>query len=114
MATILYGIPNCDTVRKARKWLDQHDIDYTFHDLRKDGLTTQHITGWAKAVGYDTLINRRGTTWRQMDDSTQQKLSTSPSASALVEHPTLIKRPVLQTGKHIEVGFKPEQYNLLF
>ena len=113
--TTLYGIKNCDTVRKARKWLEAQGIDYTFHDVRADGLTKKAVTEWAKAVGWETLLNRRGTTWRQLSDSEKESATNQKAAiDLMLEHPALIKRPVLVHKKGIHVGFKPAEYEALF
>jgi arsenate reductase len=112
--TTLYGIKNCDTVRKARKWLEAQGIDYTFHDVRADGLTKKAVTEWAKAVGWETLLNRRGTTWRQLPDVAKESINQKEAIDLMLEHPTLIKRPVLAHKKVIHVGFKAAEYEALF
>jgi arsenate reductase len=112
--TTLYGIKNCDTVRKARKWLEAHDVDHTFHDVRADGLTKKDITAWARAVGWETLLNRRGTTWRQLSDADKESISEKGAIDLMLAHPTLIKRPVLVHKKVTHVGFKPAEYEALF
>jgi arsenate reductase len=113
MSTTLYGISNCDTVKKARQWLQTHTIEYHFHDFRKDGLAAAQVKKWLDTLGADTLINRRGTTFRQLSDADKQRLETDP-ITVLCEYPALIKRPVLSTGKQLTVGFKPELYQSLF
>ncbi len=116
--TTLYGIKNCDTVKKARKWLDANDQSYTFHDFRADGLSASQINTWLKQVDGQILINKRSTTWKQLSD--QQKSlfgaeSLSKDAIAIVvDNPTLIKRPVLETPKEVTVGFKENEYKALF
>ncbi len=112
--TTLYGIKNCDTVRKARQWLDAHGIDYTFHDLRSDGVSEADLRRWADAVGWETLLNRRSTTWRQLPASAREGIDAERAIALMREHPTLIKRPVLQTGETLLVGFKPDDYAALF
>lgn len=113
----LYGIKNCDTVKKARTWLDKHDHSYTFHDFRSDGIDIEAIARWEKAVGKDSLINKRSTTWKQLNESQQQLFADqtlSEQAKLLVlDNPTLIKRPVLETGKKVTVGFKADTYKEL-
>jgi arsenate reductase len=112
--TTLYGIKNCDTVRKARKWLEAQGIDYTFHDVRADGLTKKAVTEWARAVGWETLLNRRGTTWRQLPDAAKESINQKTAIDLMLENPTLIKRPVLDHKKTIHVGFKAAEYEALF
>lgn len=107
----LYGIKNCDTVKKARRWLDDAGQDYRFHDLRADGLSTDQVQTWLAAVG-DSLINRRSTTWKQLSEADRGRADTDP-AGLLVDNPTLIKRPVLNTDAHTAVGFSAAQYQAL-
>jgi Spx/MgsR family transcriptional regulator len=113
MSTTLYGISNCDTVRKARRWLDEHGITYHFHDFRKDGLSPEQLKHWLSELGADSLVNKRGTTFRQLSASEKECLDNDPG-SVLSEHPALIKRPLLNTGKHLHVGFSDTQYQNLF
>jgi arsenate reductase (glutaredoxin) len=100
----LYGIPNCDTCRKARKWLDAAGIQHRFYDFRKDGLTAEVVAAWSAEVGLEKLVNRRGTTWRALADDQKARLETAPTA-LLVENPTLLKRPVIDLGDRRLVGF---------
>lgn len=111
---ILYGIANCDTVRKARKWLTSHDIDYRFHDFRKDGLTTRQLEHWATVVGWETLLNRRGQTWRKLPDKAKADLNAASALKLMQAEPTLIKRPVLEVQSRVHVGFKDADYQALF
>lgn len=112
--TILYGLKNCDTVKKARQWLDAKGIQYRFHDFRADGLSKDQLQQWLGRIGSDTLINNRSTTWKQLTDQ-DKKLAMGEAASAVVlANPTLIKRPVLEHGEEIHVGFSPEDYEKLF
>ncbi|MCV6605830.1 MAG: ArsC family reductase, partial [Porticoccaceae bacterium] len=94
----LYGIKNCDTVKKARRWLDENDISHHFHDFRVDGLETEQVARWAQQVGWEVLVNKRSTTWKQLDQARRDTMDGSSSISAMVEHPTLIKRPVLENN----------------
>ncbi len=112
--TKVYGISNCDTVSKAKKWLAQAGIDYSFVDFRKDGLTSQQVANWAEAVGIDLLLNRRGTTWRKLSDEQKALDSAAKLIELMTEYPALIKRPVLETKNRIEVGFKPDFYEDIF
>ena len=108
--TTLYGIPNCDTVKKARKWLEANGIDYQFHDFRKDGIDEAMIRNWMKTQSWEILLNKRGTTWRQLPDDVKNAVDESRAVSLMAEHPTLIKRPVLTRGKTVLVGFKDTAY----
>ena len=108
----VYGIPNCDTCRKARRWLDERGADYRFQDFRKDGLERATVAAWLAELGPDVLVNRRGTTWRQLPEEDRAKLETS-AADLLVAHPTLIKRPVIDLGNSRLVGFAAAQIEAL-
>lgn len=112
--TTLYGIKNCDTVRKARKWLEAHNIEYTFHDVRSDGLDKKDLSAWVKSVGWEALLNRRGTTWRQLPDKDKETINEASAIQLMLAQPTLIKRPVLVHQKIAHVGFKPAEYEALF
>ncbi len=112
--TILYGIPNCDTVRKARNWLDTHGIAHRFHDFRADGLTADRVAAWIDALGWEALLNRRGTSWRQLDASIRAACGAETAPALLQAMPTLIRRPVLERAGAVYLGFAPEQYRLIF
>ncbi|MBU1192658.1 MAG: ArsC family reductase [Gammaproteobacteria bacterium] len=113
MTTILFGIPNCDTVRKARKWLDEHGKTYQFHDFRKDGLSAKQLHHWCELLGWETLLNRRGTTWRRLPEAERAAIDARRAEALMLAQPTLIKRPVLQMGESFEVGFDPDRYQTL-
>jgi arsenate reductase len=110
MAITLYGIKNCDTMKKARNWLDGHDVAYTFHDYKASGIDKAHLLRWSKAVGWETLLNRAGTTFRKLDDAAKQGLTETRAIALMLEQPSMIKRPVLDLDGTITVGFKPEIY----
>jgi len=111
---ILYGISNCDTVRKARKFLDANQVDFTFHDFRKDGFSLETFNQWLQFESLDTLINKRSTSWKQLSDLQKQGLIDGSDLSPILETPTLIKRPVLVSNTKLLVGFKtPEYQNLI-
>lgn len=115
MTVILYGIPNCDTVKKARTWLDQHAIAYTFHDFKKAGLAPALVSGWMNDVSWDVLVNRKGTTWRGLSDDDKNAVVDAPSAAALMlRSPSVIKRPVLSFGGNTHVGFSDALYQQIF
>lgn len=108
----VYGIPNCDTVKKARKWLEANGIDYAFHDYKKEGADPVKVAAWIAAKGVDTVLNKRGTTFRKLSD--EEKAQTEDSHSAvtlLVQHPSMIKRPVVEHGGAILVGFKEDEWS---
>jgi arsenate reductase (glutaredoxin) len=108
----LYGIPNCDTVKKARVWLAEHGADYAFHDFKKQGVPTALLPGWIDAVGVDTLINRRGPTWRKLDPAVQATVVDAASAMAVMQaNSSVIKRPVVVWANgQVSVGFSPEAF----
>jgi len=111
---IVYGIPNCDTMKKARQWLQAHELDYQFHDYRKDGVDSTKLQQWIKQVGWELLLNRRGTTWRKLDEKTRDNINEKSAIKVMLENPAIIKRPVLVKGKKILVGFNEAEYkNLL-
>src|SRR4051812_12321007 len=113
--TILYGIPNCDTVKKARSWLTEHAVESEFHDFKKAGVTPALIKGWLAEVPWDVLVNRKGTTWRGLPDERKAAVTDAKSAAALMlELPSVIKRPVLAAGKKVHVGFSDELYRTIF
>jgi arsenate reductase len=106
--TILYGIPNCDTVKKARQWLDAADLPYRFHDFRKDGLDPALLDGWMAALGWEALLNRNGTTFRALPDADKAGLDARRAAALMLAAPAMIKRPVLDHAGTISVGFKAD------
>lgn len=113
--TTIYGISNCDTVRKARKWLEAEAITFDFHDFRKQGLSAEQVERWCAAAGLDQVLNKRGTTWRQLPDEVKATSDEATLKSLLIEQPTLIKRPVLELDDgRVAIGFKAEQYAALF
>lgn len=114
-AITLYGIKNCDTIKKARAWLTEHHIDYRFHDYRSDGLDNTLLDCFISQLGWQALLNTRGTTWRRLDESVRNNIDTPQAATALMlQHPAIIKRPLLAVGKEMFLGFKPEQYTQIF
>ena len=108
--TTLYGIKNCDTIKKARAWLDAKGVAYTFHDYKVAGVTSGQLQGWAKVVGWQTLLNRGGTTFRKLPDADKADLSEKKAFALMLAQPSMIKRPVLEVGGEFLVGFKPEIY----
>jgi Spx/MgsR family transcriptional regulator len=109
----LYGIPNCDTMKKARAWLDAHAIAYEFHDYRKAGITRAKLEAWAKVAGWEVLLNRAGTTFRALPQAVKKDVDARSAIALMVEQPSMIKRPVLERGATLLVGFSPEKYAAL-
>lgn len=106
----LYGIKNCDTVKKARTWLDKNHIDFQFHDFRSDGLSTHQVKAWLNELGWEKIINKRSTTWKTLGQSTKVILDNETAVDVIMDAPTLIKRPLLDTGSSIHVGFNIQDY----
>ncbi len=112
--TTIYGIKNCDTVKKTLRWLDSHKVSYTFHDFRKDGLDRAKVLQWLEKIGADTLINKRGTTWKQLPETEKTQLAEGNGVDVIRENPTLIKRPLVESGKKVMVGFNETEFQKLF
>jgi len=106
----IYGIKNCDTMKKARAWLDEHGVDYSFHDYKTAGIDKDRLARWSKAVGWETLLNRAGTTFRKLPDAEKTNLTEKKAMALMLAQPSMIKRPVLDVGGKLLVGFKPESY----
>ena len=106
----LYGIRNCDTVKKARAWLDGEGIDYTFHDYKTAGIDAERLRGWREELGWETLLNRAGTTFRKLPEAERQDLDEDKAIALMLAQPSMIKRPVLDLGDRRIVGFKPDVY----
>ena len=110
----LYGIKNCDTVKKARHWLDDNNIDYRFHDFREDGLDPVALAGWLKELGWEQLLNKRSTSWKQLSPEQRETMDARSAAEAVLTQPTLIKRPLLDTGNERFTGFSAANYQAIF
>jgi arsenate reductase (glutaredoxin) len=106
----IYGIKNCDTMKKARAWLDSHGVAYEFHDYKAAGAPKEKLKAWAGEVGWETLLNRAGTTFRKLPDAEKEGLNERKALALMLEQPSMIKRPVLDVGGKLLVGFKPEVY----
>ena len=106
----IYGIKNCDTMKKARALLDDHGVAYGFHDYKSAGIDRATLVGWAGLVGWETLLNRAGTTFRKLDEADRQDLTEARAIALMLAQPSMIKRPVLDLGGRLLVGFKPEIY----
>jgi Spx/MgsR family transcriptional regulator len=107
---VVYGIKNCDSVKKARTWLEARQIAYRFHDYRVDGLEPALLQSFVDALGVDAVLNQRSTSWRQLDDAQKSDLTPDKAVQLMLAAPTLIKRPILDTGQQLIVGFNPDQY----
>ncbi|WNC73773.1 ArsC family reductase [Thalassotalea psychrophila] len=112
--TILYGIHNCDTVKKAKSWLEKNNINYKFHDLRKDGLNDSLLDSIVAKSSWDLLINKRSTTFRSLSDEVKNNLTADIAKQTVLEQPTLLKRPLLEINAQLHLGFKPAQYEEIF
>ena len=112
--TTLYGIKNCDTMKKARVWLDARKVDYAFHDYKAAGIDKATLEGWARKVGWETLLNRAGTTFRKLPDADRDGLTERKAVALMLAQPSMIKRRVLEKGGKLTVGFKPEAYARVF
>ncbi|MGE5538602.1 MAG: ArsC family reductase [Gemmatimonas sp.] len=110
MAITIYGIKNCDTMKKARAWLDANGVRYEFHDYKASGIDRARLEGWAKKVGWEILLNRAGTTFRKLPESDREGLNERKAIALMAAQPSMIKRPVLETGGRLLVGFKPDIY----
>ncbi len=110
MSATLYGIKNCDTMKKARVWLDQHGVAYAFHDYKAFGIDAETLKGWAGKVGWEVLLNRTGTTFRALPDADKTGVDEAKAIALMVAQPSMIKRPVLDLDGKLTVGFKPEVY----
>jgi Spx/MgsR family transcriptional regulator len=113
MAYTLYGISNCDTVRKARRWLDAAQVEYRFHDVRQDGLAANVVESWLASRDWETVVNRRSTSWKALSEAERQGMDDDHALQAILQSPTLIKRPVLVGDDVLEFGFSTARYEAL-
>ena len=109
-AVTIYGIKNCDTMKKARAWLDASGVAYAFHDYKTAGIERGMLEAWVRQVGWETLLNRAGTTFRKLPEADKERLTERKAIALMLDQPSMIKRPVLDAGSGLLVGFKPEQY----
>jgi len=110
MTITIYGIKNCDTMKKARAWLDDHGVAYDFHDYKAQGAPKDKLRQWADKLGWESLLNRAGTTFRKLPEAEKEGLTEQKALTLMLEQPSMIKRPVLELGAKLLVGFKPEIY----
>ena len=114
MTSTLYGIPNCDTVKKARAWLDAKGITYVFHDYKKAGITADKLAHWCGVGGWETVLNRAGTTFKKLPEAAKADLDQANAIALMVEQPSMIKRPIVEHGGGLLVGFKEAQWQAVF
>lgn len=114
MAVVIYGIRNCDTLKKCLRWLDARHIDYRFHDYRKDGLTREQLVDFVARLGWEALLNKRGTTYRALPESTKASMNKQSAIDLMLAQPAMIKRPLLELAGQLHLGFSESQYLSLF
>jgi Spx/MgsR family transcriptional regulator len=114
MTVTIYGIKNCDTMKKAFAWLGARGVAYDFHDYKKAGVTTAQLADWCRAAGWQAVLNRAGTTFRKLDDADKEALTQDKAIALMVDNPSMIKRPVIEADGKVEIGFKPERCAALF
>jgi arsenate reductase len=110
MTLTVYGIPNCDTIKKARSWLEAHDVAYDFHDYKKVGIDEAQLTRWIDAIGWEPLLNKRGTTYRKLSDDDKADIDAAKAARLMAAYPSMIKRPVIEGAGDLIVGFDEQVY----
>ena len=106
----MYGIKNCDTIKKARKWLEAEGVDYQFHDYKKESIQKDQLITWINQLGWEVLLNKRGTTWRKLPDDVKDNINEASAITVMLENTSIIKRPVLDTGNTLLVGFSADEY----
>ena len=109
----IYGIPNCDTMKKARKWLQSNDLEYEFHDYKKLGVPEKNLQQWVNKAGWDTVLNKRGTSWRKLPEHIKENIDESSAIEVMIDNPSAIKRPVLESGNMLLIRFKEDEYKSL-
>ena len=114
MSTTLYGIKNCDTMKKAFKWLETNNINYEFHDYKKSGLPEDLAKDWLASEGWEQIINKRGTTWRKLDDDVKNSMNDTQALAVMLDNPSIIKRPLMIKDGEMTLGFKDADYQTIF
>jgi arsenate reductase len=109
----IYGIPNCDTMKKARRWLEANGVEYDFHDYKKRGVPEKNLHAWVNQAGWETILNKRGTTWRKLDDDIKHNIDNESAIKIMLDNPSIIKRPVLESNQLLLIGFKEDEYRQL-
>ena len=112
--TIMYGIPNCDTIKKARKWLEAEGVEYQFHDYKKQGIDAELVKEFCLSLGWENVLNKRGTTYRQLNQEQKDTLNETNAIALLIEQPSMIKRPIVRHNDKLELGFSTANYAALF
>ena len=112
--TTVYGIKNCDTMKKALRWLDDAGVEYRFHDYKKEGVPADQLDNWLTTLGWEQVINRRGTTWRKLDESIRDNMDNQSARAVVLDNPSIVKRPLLDTGSELVLGFKADDYTTRF
>lgn len=110
----VYGISNCDTIKKAKSWLDKKGVEYSFHDYRKQGLEISQLNNWVDALGWEPLLNKRGTTWRKLSDEVKANVDRASAIEIMLENPSIIKRPLLDRNSKLHLGFSDSLYQAVF
>ncbi len=110
----VYGIANCDTIKKTKNWLDNEGIEFTFHDYRKQGLDRAQLESWVDTLGWESLLNKRGTTWRKLPDTVKDNIDRNSAIDVMLDNPAIIKRPLLNRDNELHLGFSETQYRELF
>ena len=113
MKPVLYGIPNCDTVKKARAWLNERAVDYAFHDYKREGIEAAKLRSWSKALGWDRILNRNGITFRKLPDVSKQNLDEDKAIALMIGQPSMIRRPILEVGNHLAAGFDADRFEAM-
>jgi arsenate reductase (glutaredoxin) len=114
MTVIVYGIKNCDTMKKAFAWLDASGVAYEFHDYKKLGIARAKLTAWCRADGWEAVLNRKGSTFRKLPDAGKENLTQAKAVDLMLSNPSMIKRPIVENGAMLEIGFVPERFAALF
>ncbi|MBW3694399.1 ArsC family reductase [Vibrio sp. T187] len=114
MTITMFGIPNCDTIKKAKKWLQVENVEFDFHDYRKQGIDETLVKTFCSELGWETVLNKRGTTYRQLTQEQKDSLNEQTAITLLVEQPAMIKRPILKVDGQYHIGFKADQYSAIF
>jgi arsenate reductase (glutaredoxin) len=114
MSLTMYGIPNCDTIKKARTWLTAHEVEFVFHDYKKQGVTAVLLTAWIKQATWQRVLNTAGLSFKKLDAADKETLTEAKAIKLMLENPSMIKRPILTDGRMLLVGFKPEEYEKQF
>lgn len=114
MTVTVYGIKNCDTMKKAFAWLDAHDVGYDFHDYKKLGASKAKLTAWCRAAGWETVLNRKGPTFRKLPDEDKANLTQAKAIALMMSNPSMIKRPIVEAGDGLEIGFSPDAFAARF